>query len=89
MRGKTAAGRIRRPVLIVDDEPVNREILGLILGDDYVISYAENGQEALLRIREAAGMVAMSKVLSSFSVERLCDIYYQYFCSIFCCFNCC
>ena len=33
-------------------------------------------------IREAAGMVAMSKVLSSFSVERLCDIYYQYFCNL-------
>ena len=33
-------------------------------------------------IREAAGMVAMSKVLSSFSTEQLCDIYHQYFCSL-------
>ena len=33
-------------------------------------------------IREAAGMVAMSKVLSSFSTEQLCDIYHQYFCKL-------
>ena len=33
-------------------------------------------------IREAAGMVVMSKVLSSFSTEQLCDIYYQYFCNL-------
>lgn len=33
-------------------------------------------------IREAAGMVAMSKVLASFTTEQLCDIYYQYFCNL-------
>jgi predicted amidohydrolase YtcJ len=33
-------------------------------------------------IREAAGMVAMSKVLASFSTEQLCDIYHQYFCNL-------
>ena len=33
-------------------------------------------------IREAAGMVAMSKVLASFTTEQLCDIYYEYFCQL-------
>lgn len=33
-------------------------------------------------IREAAGMVAMSQVLSSFTTEQLCGIYRQYFCKL-------
>ena len=33
-------------------------------------------------IREAAGMVAMSQVLATFTTEQLCDIYYQYFCNL-------
>ena len=33
-------------------------------------------------IREAAGMVAMSQVLGSFTTSQLCDIYYQYFCNL-------
>lgn len=42
----------RRLVLIVDDEYVNRELLGYILNDDYDLLYAENGKEALKMIRE-------------------------------------
>ncbi len=37
-------------VLIVDDEPVNREILGNILGSEYKILYANNGKEAMDKI---------------------------------------
>ncbi len=37
----------RRTVLVVDDEAVNRQILGAILDTEYEVLYAENGHEAL------------------------------------------
>ena len=40
------SARIRR-VLIVDDEIINREILGLILQQQYSVTFASNGREAL------------------------------------------
>ncbi len=42
----------KRLVLIVDDEMINREILGNILKDDYELLYAKDGKEALDLIRE-------------------------------------
>ncbi len=39
-----------RTVLVVDDEAVNREMLGAILEQDYEVLYAENGREALSQI---------------------------------------
>ena len=36
----------RRKILIVDDEAVNRQLLGFILQDNYEPLYAENGKEA-------------------------------------------
>ena len=44
----------KRLVLIVDDEMINREILGAVLAEDYRVIFAENGQEALDKIREHA-----------------------------------
>lgn len=43
---------IQRPklVLVVDDQEINRDSLGFILEDDYEVSYAENGKEALDQI---------------------------------------
>ena len=41
----------KRRVLIVDDEMVNREILGNILSGKYDVSYAGDGQEALELIK--------------------------------------
>lgn len=38
---------LRRHILIVDDEMINREILGNLLSRDYEIHYAENGRQAL------------------------------------------
>ena len=40
-------GEVKRKILIVDDEDINRELLGNMLVDDYDIVYAENGQEAI------------------------------------------
>ncbi|MBR1606079.1 MAG: EAL domain-containing protein [Clostridia bacterium] len=46
--------QIQRPqlVLVVDDQEINRDALGVILEDDYDILYAENGREALEIMRE-------------------------------------
>ena len=40
----------RRMILVVDDQEINRDALGIILEDDYDIIYAENGKEALDQI---------------------------------------
>ena len=44
--------QLRKPqlVLVVDDQEINRDVLGMILEDDYDIIYAENGREALEKI---------------------------------------
>lgn len=44
--------REKRTVLIVDDETINREILGMLLSSDYDVLYAENGREAMEKILE-------------------------------------
>lgn len=38
---------LKRVVLIVDDEMINRELLGFMLKNDYDVLYAENGAQAL------------------------------------------
>ena len=45
-------GRPKRRVLVVDDEEVNREILGNILGTQYEVSYAENERQAYDMLNE-------------------------------------
>ena len=40
----------KRQILVVDDEMVNRQLLGLLLSDDYTVIYAENGEKALEQI---------------------------------------
>ena len=46
--------QLRKPqlVLVVDDQEINRDVLGMILEDDYDIIYAENGREALEKIEQ-------------------------------------
>ena len=39
-------------ILIVDDQEINRDVLGMILEDDYDIIYACDGREALQKIEE-------------------------------------
>ena len=41
----------QRRVLVVDDEVINREVLGTIIGEEYEVLYAENGRQALGMIR--------------------------------------
>ena len=42
----------KRLVLVVDDEIINREMLGIVLENDYEVIYAEDGLRALEVIRE-------------------------------------
>lgn len=46
--------QIQRPqlVLVVDDQEINRDALGIILEDDYDVIYAQNGKEALNAMNE-------------------------------------
>ena len=39
--------RRRHLVLVVEDQEINRDVLGMILEDDYDVIYAENGAEGL------------------------------------------
>ncbi len=50
---------IRRLVLIVDDEHVNRRLLGKIIEKDYDVIYAENGEEAMEQIRKREKTLSM------------------------------
>ena len=42
----------RRTILVAEDEAINREILGMILQNDYKVLFAEDGNQALMRIEE-------------------------------------
>ena len=43
----------KRLVLVVDDELVNREMLGMMIGDAYDLIFAADGQEALAQIKSS------------------------------------
>ncbi|MBQ8137568.1 MAG: EAL domain-containing protein, partial [Clostridia bacterium] len=42
---------VKKQILVVDDEIINREILGALLRDEYEIIYAADGQEAIEQVR--------------------------------------
>jgi len=52
-------GEVKRKILIVDDEDINRELLGNMLVDDYDIVYAENGQEAIDCIKNSDEKISL------------------------------
>ena len=49
----------RRTVLVVDDEAVNREMLGTILSQDYNVIHAENGTEALAKLQSLRERISL------------------------------
>jgi len=76
----TRSKQIQRPriALVVDDQEINRDVLGVILQDQFEILYAENGQEALDIMRAHADDLAvvlldlMMPVMNGFTVlERV------------------
>lgn len=48
-----------RTVLVVDDELINRDLLGNILDKEYDVLFAENGKEALKLIKECAVEISL------------------------------
>ena len=49
----------KRQILIADDEPLNRELLELILGQDYELLFAGDGEETLALIRRRRETLSM------------------------------
>ncbi|MCI7795404.1 MAG: response regulator, partial [Lachnospiraceae bacterium] len=49
----------KKQILVVEDNPLNREILIEILAEHYLVLEAENGQEALEVLKEHADSVAL------------------------------
>ena len=51
--------RVRKHILIADDVPTNRELLGDLLQDDYDIFYAADGRETLETLRAHKDEIAL------------------------------
>ncbi len=72
------ASRHKRRVLVVDDEMINRELLGAILENDYEVTKAENGQQAweLLNSEGTAFSLILldllMPVMDGFELMKLC-----------------
>lgn len=50
---------LRRRVLVVEDEFINREILGSILSEHYDVTFAENGQQAYEKLHERSARYSL------------------------------
>ena len=49
----------KRQILVVEDELINREILGMILGSTYELIFAENGSQAIDALRDNADTLCL------------------------------
>ena len=54
---KEGIHKLKRTVLVVDDELINRELLGVILSRTYDVIYAENGRKAIDIVRRIPGRI--------------------------------
>lgn len=59
---------IKRTILVVDDESVNRRILAKLLADEYTVMQAANGKEALDLLR------ANSKLISAVLLDIIMPV---------------
>ena len=59
MQGKNDHINSSRLILVVEDEAVNRAILGAILEKDYEVIFAEDGAEALQKICENKAVLSL------------------------------
>ena len=68
--------QIKKRVLIVEDEYINREMLGFMLNNDYEVVYAENGKEALevLRNSEDISVVLLDLMMPEMDGFEFLDI---------------
>ena len=78
MKQFITAGGMKRRVLIVDDEIINREILGAMLSQTYEIAFAANGQEAMDALNDLEAdfslilLDLLMPVMDGFEVIRRC-----------------
>ncbi|MBP5201514.1 response regulator, partial [bacterium] len=56
---KEGIHKLKRTVLVVDDELINRELLGVILQQKYDVIYAENGRKAIDIVRRIPGRISL------------------------------
>jgi len=56
---KDGIHKLKRTVLVVDDEVINRELLGMILQQKYDVIYAENGRKAIDIVRKIPGRISL------------------------------
>ena len=56
---RSANDLFERKVLIVDDEEINREILGNIIESEYKVDFAGNGREALEKIHDKSSGISL------------------------------
>ncbi|NCB94535.1 MAG: response regulator [Clostridia bacterium] len=49
---------VKRTILVVDDQDINRKILGRLLMNEYEILYAKNGLEAMEKLHENANVIS-------------------------------
>ena len=60
-------------ILIVDDEPVNRSLLQEILQDDYTVSVAENGDQALRLAAEQPDLILLDVMMPDMDGYEVCQ----------------
>ncbi len=68
---------IRRTVLIVEDEYINREILGNIVGEQYDVLYACNGfeaQEIITRLKGRLSLILLDLMMPGMNGYELLEI---------------
>ncbi len=51
--------KIKKHVLVVDDESINRQMLGFIVSQDYEVAYAENGKQALELVKAQKNLYSL------------------------------
>ena len=59
VRMKIGKDLFERTVLVVDDEEINREILGNIIESEYKVDFAGNGREALEKIHDKSSGISL------------------------------
>ena len=78
---------IRRKVLIVDDEIMNRNFLGDLIGKDFDVLYAENGVQALEVINAKASTLSLVLLDLEMPVMSGFDLLLMLFRSLMTCLN--
>ena len=79
MKNYMTASGIKRRVLIVDDELINRELLGAMLSQTFEIETASNGQEAMMMLTQPDATFSlilldlMMPVMDGFEVIERCQ----------------